>query len=154
MTGSNVQGHDGQRQASAAAGPEQVSISASELSRARRAYRGALDAAQAWRAFSSNPKHHDTTYWILLSSLFVEPGMNRTGLVDQIVLKAGVSRSTAERTVSDARESGLIVGESVGAVILLSLSDRLFKHCVDYFRNWMDAAKLAKALGYTEDYSG
>jgi hypothetical protein len=122
-----------------------------ELARARRAYAGSLDAARAWRAFSPDPKHHDTTYWALLTSLFAEPGMNRTRLVDRVIDAAGVSRSTAERAVRDARASGLVDAEPAGAEVLLDLSDRMFDHCLGYFRDWMDAPKLNRALGYAGD---
>jgi hypothetical protein len=89
----------------------------------------------------------------LLSSLFVEPGMNRTQLVGRIIHGAGVSRSTAERAIRDARESGLIVGEHAGTEVLLDLSDSMFNHCIDYFQAWMDAPELVEVLDCREDHS-
>jgi hypothetical protein len=142
------------RAADGGAGPGRGAVTPAELARARRAYRGALEAARAWRAFSPDPRHHDATYWTLIASLFAEPGMNRTRLVDRIVGKAGVSRSTAERAVREARESGLVVDERVGAEVRLDLSERLFGHCVGYFRIWMDAGRLGQALGHGEGYGG
>ena len=137
-----------------AAGPGRVAITPAELARARRAYRGGLEAARAWRAFSPDPKHHDAVYWTLIATLFAEPGTNRTRLVDRIVAEAGVSRSTAERAVREARAAGLIVAERAGPEVLMSLSDRLFAHCVEYFRTWMDGGRLGAALGHGEGYGG
>ena len=136
------------------AGPGRVAITTAELARARRAYRGGLEAARAWRAFSPDPRHHDATYWTLIATLFAEPGMNRTRLVDRVVAGAGVSRSTAERAVRDARSAGLIAAGRAGGEVRLVLSDRLFAHCVDYFRAWMDGGRLGAALGHGEGYGG
>src|SRR4051794_28630773 len=136
------------------AGPGRIAVTAAELARARRAYRGGLAAARAWRAFSPDPRHHDATYWTLIASLFAEPGTNRTRLVDRVVADAGVSRSTAERAVREARAGGLIVAERTGGEVRLRLSDRLFRHCVGYFRTWMDGGRLGAALGHGEGYGG
>ena len=144
----------GGRAADGTAGPGRVAIMAAELARARRAYRGGPEAARAWRAFSPDPRHHDATYWTLIATLFAEPGTNRTRLVDRIVGEAGVSRSTAERAVREARAAGLIVAERAGPEVLMSLSDRLFGHCVEYFRTWMDGGRLGAALGHGEGYGG
>ncbi len=130
----------------AEAGRRRIEVTAAQLKRARQAYSGSLQAARAWRAFSSNPRHHDMIYWTLISSLFAEPGMNRTQLVDRIIDEAGVSRSTAERAIRDARESGLIVGRYAGSEVLLDLSDGIFNHCVNYFEDWMNAAKISRML--------
>lgn len=138
----------------AAAALQRVAVTAPELERARKAYRGALHAARAWRAFSPNPRYHDATYWTLFTTLFTEPRMNRTRLIDRIIEGAGVSRSTAERSIRDARENGLITYEPAGAEVLLDLSDAMFNHCVHYFRDWMDLAKLTHNLGYEDDYTG
>ena len=119
-----------------------------ELARARVAYRGSLESSRAWRAFTPNTRHHDTTYWTMLSWLFAEPGMNRMTLVDRITEYAGVSRSTAERAVREARESGYVVDEPAGREVLYSLSDATFEHCVDYFRDYMDLEKIIEHLGY------
>src|SRR4051794_31729228 len=142
------------RAADGATGPGRVGVTAAELARARRAYRGGLAAAQAWRAFSPDPRHHDATYWTLIATLFAEPGTNRTRLVDRVVADAGVSRSTAERAVREARAGGLIVAERTGGEVRLRLSDRLFGHCVGYFRAWMDGGRLGAALGHGEGYGG
>src|SRR5690348_13938733 len=129
-------------------------IAAAELARARRAYRGGLAAARAWRAFSPDPRHHDATCWTLIATLFAEPGTNRTRLVDRVVAEAGVSRSTAERAVRDARTAGLIAAGRAGGEVRLVLSGRLFAHCVEYFRTWMDGGRLGAALGHGEGYGG
>jgi hypothetical protein len=136
------------------AGAERVTIAGPELERARKAYRGALEAARAWRAFSPNPKYHDSTFWTLFSTLFAEPGMNRTTLIDRIIEGAGVSRSTAERAIREARESGLVCYRHAGTEVLLDLSDAMFNHCVGYFRDWIDQDKLTKKLGVNDDYHG
>jgi hypothetical protein len=147
-------GPRGDRATDGEAGPGRAAVAPAELARARRAYRRGLEAARAWRAFSPDPRHHDATYWTLIATLFAEPGMNRTRLVDRIVGEAGVSRSTAERAVREARASGLVVGEQAGGEVRLDLSDRLFDHCVGYFRAWMDAGRLGPALGHDEGYDG
>src|SRR5690242_18048654 len=102
MAGASPRGEGATGEAS----PGRVTVAAAELARARQAYRGALEAARARRAFSPNPKHHDAVYWTLIATLFAEPGMNRTRLVDRIVGEAEVSRSTAERAVREARATG------------------------------------------------
>ena len=135
-------------------GAGRVTIAGPELERARKAYRGALEAGRAWRAFSSNPRYHDSTFWTLFSTLFAEPGMNRTTLIDRIIENAGVSRSTAERAIREARESGLVCYRHAGAEVLLDLSDIMFNHCVGYFRDWMDRDKLSRKLGFDDDYHG
>ena len=68
-----------------------------ELERARLVYRGSLEAVRAWRTFSPGAGRHDAACWSMLGSLFAEPGLSRTVLVDRIVEYAGISRSTAER---------------------------------------------------------
>jgi hypothetical protein len=130
---------------------ERVTVPEPELDRARTAYRGSLESARAWRAFTTNTRHHDTTYWSLLSSLFADPGMNRMTLLDRIIEYAGVSRSTAERTIREARESGYVVDQPSGKEVLYFLSDEMFNHCVNFFRTFMDADRLMKTLGYDKD---
>lgn len=124
-------------------------MTGAELARAQAAYRGALEASRAWRAFSEETRHHDVTYWVLLTSLFVDPGMNRTALVDQIMHHAGVSRSTAERSIKEAKAAGYITDQPVGREVHYRLSDRLHDHCVSYFRSHMDMERLLQNLGYT-----
>src|SRR5215213_2413745 len=80
----------------AAEGVGPAAVSEEELARARIAYRGSQESARAWRAFTPNPRHHDITYWSMLTSLFVEPGLNRMTLIERVMEQAGVSRSTAE----------------------------------------------------------
>lgn len=131
-----------------AGGPGRARMEGAELERARAAYRGALESARAWRAFTPDTRHHDIAYWTMLTSLFAEPGMNRTRLIGRIVEYAGVSRSTAERTVREGRASGYVVDEPAGREVLYSLSDATFEHCVDYFRDYMDLEKIIEHLGY------
>ena len=121
------------------------------LARARTAYRGALDSARAWRGFSTNPKHHDATYWSLLTSLFADPGMNRSTLIDRIIEYGGASRSTAERAIRDARDCGLIVDRPSGNQVLYSLSDKMVEHCISFFANYMDRDQIMKNLGYDNE---
>ena len=124
-------------------------MTGAELERARMAYRGSLEAARAWRAFSPDPRHHDMTYWSLLSSLFAEPGMNWMTLVERIMDYAGASRSTAERVIREARGSGFIVDRPAGKEVHYFLTEPMLRHCVDYFRSHMDQEKLMRTLGYT-----
>ena len=119
-----------------------------ELARARVAFRGSLESSRAWRAFTPNTRHHDTTYWTMLSWLFAEPGMNRMTLVDRVTEYAGVSRSTAERAVREARESGYVVDEPAGKEVRYFLSDRLIAHCIGFFRDYMDLENIIRILGH------
>jgi DNA-binding GntR family transcriptional regulator len=86
----------------------------------------------------------------MLVSLFAEPGMNRTTLIDRIIDYAGVSRSTAERAIHEARQSGYIVDRREGREVRHFLSDRLFNHCIEFFRNYMDLEKIIAKLGYNQ----
>jgi DNA-binding GntR family transcriptional regulator len=83
-------------------------------------------------------------------SLFAEPGMNRTTLIDRIIEYAGVSRSTAERAIHEARQSGYIVDRREGREVRQFLSDRLFNHCINFFRNYMDLEKIIEKFGYDQ----
>jgi hypothetical protein len=129
-------------------GRQVVEMSPAELERARTAFRGSLESSKAWRAFSTNTRHHDTTYWSLLCSLFAEPGMNRTMLIERIIAYAGVSRSTAERAIREAKACGYIIDRPAGNEVHHFLSDRLFAHCVAFFRAHMDLEQIVKNLGY------
>ena len=119
-----------------------------ELARAQIAYRGSLQSSRAWRAFTPNTRHHDVTYWTMLVWLFVEPGMNRMTLIDRIMEDAGVSRSTAERAIREARESGYIIDRREGKEVHHFLSDHTFNHCIDFLRNYMDMEKIIENFGY------
>ena len=125
---------------------EMAPVSAEELERARAAFRGSLESSRAWRGFSANPRHHDVTYWTLLTTLFVEPGMNRMTLIDRIIEYAGVSRSTAERAIRDARASGFVTDEPAGKEVRYRLSEPLFAHCIDFFRRYMDLEQVLRNL--------
>jgi hypothetical protein len=134
--------------------PDQAPEPQDELARARLAYRGSLDSARAWRRFSPNPRHHDVTYWTLLTVLFIEPGMNRTNLIDRIIDYAGVSRSTAERAIREARSCGYILDQPTGKEVRYQLSERLFEHCVAFFRAYMDRGGLLERVGHGSDNPG
>ncbi len=123
-------------------------VSEEELARARIAYRGSQESAKAWRAFTDDSRHHDITYWSMITSLFVEPGLNRTRLIERIMEQAGVSRSTAERAIREGRESGYLVDRPAGKEVRYFLSDRVFNHCLEFFRSWMDVSRVVKRFGY------
>jgi hypothetical protein len=123
-------------------------VTEEELARARIAYRGSQESAKAWRAFTGNSRHHDITYWSMITSLFVEPGLNRMTLIERIMDQAAVSRSTAERAIREARESGYLVDRPAGKEVRYFLSDRVFSHCIGFFRDWMDVAGVVKRFGY------
>lgn len=125
-----------------------VEIDADELERAQTAFRGSQRSARAWRVFSTNSRHHDVTYWTILTSLFIEPGLNRMGLIDRIMDFAAVSRSTAERAIREARDRGFIVDEPSGKEVKHYLSDATFNHCVGFFREYMDMAKIMRNFGF------
>ena len=144
----------GDRATDGEAGPGRIEVTSAELARARRAYRGGLEAARAWRAFSPDPRHHDATYWTLIATLFAEPGMNRTTLIERVTAGAGVSRSTAERVIRDARESGLVCHRQVGTEVLMELSERLFAHCLGFFRSRMDRVRFGEGLGEDGGHRG
>jgi hypothetical protein len=122
-------------------------VNPEELAKARRAFRGSLESSKAWRGFSPHPRHHDVTYWTLLTVLFIEPGMNRMSLIERIIDYAGVSRSTAERAVREARAAGFIADAPAGKEVRYELSDRLFAHCLEFFRNYMDLERVLANLG-------
>jgi hypothetical protein len=126
----------------------EVEMTDVELRRAQTAYRGSLESGRAWRSFTTNTRHHDMTYWTLIATLFAEPGINRMTLIDRIVAFAGVSRSTAERAVREARASGYIVDRPAGKEVQHFLSPTMLRHCIDYFRNYMDLEKIIRNLGY------
>lgn len=123
-------------------------VSEEELARARIAYRGSQESARAWRAFTTNSRHHDITYWSMLTTLFVEPGLNRMTLIERIMEQAAVSRSTAERAIKEGRESGYLVDRPAGKEVRYFLSDKLFDHCLEFFRSWMDVSRVVKRFGY------
>lgn len=125
-------------------------MSDDELARARTAYRGALDSARAWRAFTADTRHHDVTYWSMLCSLFVEPGLNRMTLIEKVIDYAGVSRSTAERAIREARQSGYVVDRPSGKEVRFYLSEPMLKHCVAYFRDYMDIDRIMANFGYKQ----
>jgi hypothetical protein len=124
-------------------GPE---VTSEELARARRAFRGSLESSRAWRGFSTDPRHHDVTYWTLLTALFIEPGMNRMSLLERVIEFAGVSRSTAERAIREARQQGFIVDEPAGKEVRYRLAEPLFVHCIEFFRNFMDLERILAKL--------
>lgn len=118
-----------------------------ELERAQAAYRGAQESARAWRQFSPDPRHHDVVYWTLLTVLFVEPEMNRMTLIGRIVDLAGVSRSSAERAVREARARGFVLDRPAGKEVRYRLSDRLARHCVAFFRDFMSPDRALEIPG-------
>lgn len=121
-------------------------VTSEELAKARRAFRGSLESSRAWRGFSADPRHHDVTYWTLLTVLFVEPGMNRMSLIERVIEFAGVSRSTAERAIREARAAGFIADAPAGKEVRYRLTDRLFAHCLEFFRSYMDLERNVARL--------
>jgi hypothetical protein len=129
-------------------------VAQDELERARRSFRGSMESARAWRGFTDQTRHHDMTYWTLLVTLFVEPGMNRMTLIERIIDFAAVSRSTAERAIREARECGYIVDEPAGKEVRYRLSERLFEHCIEFFRHFMDLERVLKDLDRRREETG
>ena len=148
MNESGPQDKAAEQAAPAEGGEEAAGLSPTELARARMAYRGSLESGRAWRAFTTNTRHHDMTYWTMLCVLFIEPGTSRTTLIDRIIEYADVSRSTAERAIREGRESGYIVDEPAGREVRYRLSDATFQHCVKFFRDYLDLEKIIANLGY------
>jgi DNA-binding transcriptional ArsR family regulator len=123
-------------------------VPVTELARARVAYRGAQESARAWRAFTPNTRHHDMTYWSLLTSLFVEPGINRMTLIDKIIEFAGVSRSTAERAIREARQSGYVRDEPTGKEVRYYLSRWHFSPLLRVLQELHGSRKGLENLGH------
>jgi hypothetical protein len=132
---------------SAAGVPHGCRPGGAELERARAAYRAALAEARARLDLAPSARHQDTACWGVLASLFVEPGLSRTALVDRVAGCAGVSRPTAERVVRRAREGGHIVDRTAGRAVAYSLSEPAFERCLDHFRRHMDAGRGSGVRG-------
>ena len=118
--------------------PTRAGVAEAELARARAAYRASLAALRGWRAISPSARHPDAACRCLLGSLFAEPGLHRTALVDRIAECAGVSRSTAERVLRRARDGGHVVDRPAGKRVRYFLSERAVADCLAYFRAYMD----------------
>jgi hypothetical protein len=117
-----------------------------ELERAKYSYDGSLQSARAWRSFFGEPKYHTTTAWTMFALVFVNPGINRTILIDRMQRYAGVSRSTAERMVADAKKDGFLLdkAERKSRNSRHYLSRDVYTHCIAFFRNWMDFTKIER----------
>ncbi len=129
-------------------------VTSEELAKARRAFRGSLESSRAWRAFSPHSRHHDVTYYTLLVALFIEPGMNRMSLIERVIEYAGVSRSTAERALREAKASGFVADEPAGREVRYRLTEPLFAHCIGFFRGFMDLERNLARLGGTAGATG
>jgi hypothetical protein len=119
-------------------------VPADELERARFSYDGSLQSARAWRSFFTEPKYQTTTAWTMFALVFVNPGISRTALIDGTQRYAGVSRSTAERMIADARRDGFLVDRDARNPkrTRYFLSRDVYVHCVTFFRKWMDFARI------------
>jgi hypothetical protein len=117
-----------------------------ELERARYSYDGSLQSARAWRSFFGEPKYQTTTAWTMFALVFVNPGISRTVLIDRMQRYAGVSRSTAERMIADARRDGFLLDkeEKNRKRSRYYLSRDVYVHCIEFFRNWMDFTKIER----------
>jgi hypothetical protein len=117
-----------------------------ELERAKYSYDGSLQSARAWRSFFSEPKYQTTTAWTMFALVFVNPGINRTVLIDRMQRYAGVSRSTAERMVADAKRDGFLLdrAEKRSRNSQHYLSRDVYTHCIEFFQNWMDFTKVER----------
>lgn len=121
-------------------------IAKDELDRARYSYDGSLQSARAWRSFFREPKYQTTTAWSMFALVFVNPGINRTDLIDRMQKYAGISRSTAERMIADAKRDGFLVDmdDKNPKKSKYYLSREVYVHCITFFRNWMDFAKIER----------
>jgi hypothetical protein len=117
-----------------------------ELERAKYSYDGSLQSARAWRSFFSEAKYQTTTAWTMFALVFVNPGINRTVLIDRMQRYAGVSRSTAERMIADARRDGFLLDmeERNPKRSRYYLARAVYVHCIEFFRNWMDFTKIER----------
>ena len=117
-----------------------------ELDRARYSYDGSLQSARAWRSFFGEPKYQTTTAWTMFALVFVNPGINRTDLIDNMQKYAGISRSTAERMIADAKKDGFLIDkdERNPKRSRYYLSRDVYIHCMDFFRKWMDFTKIER----------
>ena len=117
-----------------------------ELERAKFSYDGSLQSARAWRSFFREPKYQTTTAWTMFALVFVNPGVNRTVLIDRMQRYAGISRSTAERMIADAKKDGFLLDkdEKNPKKSRYYLSRAVYVHCIEFFRNWMDFTKIER----------
>ena len=76
----------------------------------------------------------------------MNPGINRTVLIERMQRYAGVSRSTAERMIADARKDGFLLDmeERNPKRSRYYLSRPVYVHCIEFFRNWMDFTKIER----------
>lgn len=120
-----------------------------ELTRAKYSYEGSLQSARAWRSFFGEPKYQTTTAWTMFALVFVNPGINRTVLIDRMQRYAGISRSTAERMITDAKKDGFLLDKDAKNPRKSRhyLSRAVYTHCVEFFRNWMDFTKIQRDDG-------
>jgi hypothetical protein len=121
-------------------------VSQDELERAKYSYDGSLQSARAWRSFFSDPKYQTTTAWTMFALVFVNPGLNRTVLIDRMQRYAGISRSTAERMIADAKKDGFLLDkdEKRSNKSRYYLPRAVYIHCIEFFRKWMDFTNIKR----------
>jgi hypothetical protein len=128
--------------------PETVIYDRQNIDKARFAFRGSLESALEWRKFFDDSKYHNLTYWVLIATVFSSPGISRNELIDQLTKYANISRTTAERAISDAKQKSYIVDKmSEARTTSFVLGDELEKHCIWYFENYMNAEALMDTFG-------
>jgi hypothetical protein len=111
-----------------------------EMAVIRERYLHSMEAAKDWCRFSDNVKFHSNTFWMLITNLFVYPGLTRSDLIDKIRSGKKVSISTAERSIDDVIAAGFVrscSAEGKRAKKALYLSEELEKHCLDFYDKYM-----------------
>jgi hypothetical protein len=78
-----------------------------------------------------------TTHAIMFLKVFAEPGINKSELIVFLHTVTGVSLSTAERLIKDAKDADYLsvsTTERHGSPWSISVSEKLSKHCVTYLQ--------------------
>jgi hypothetical protein len=88
-----------------------------------------------WLSFFDD-KFYSMPYSMLVLKLFSEPGMKKSELALFLEINAKISRSTAERMMREAEQSGLIVVDNPDGVNgrQLALSRPAQDHCIAFLK--------------------
>jgi hypothetical protein len=119
-------------------------IEPSEHQKAIASFRSTLDATRDWRMFTKNANHHNTVYWTIIVIVFSSAGIKRKDLIDKTIFYSGSSRTTVERAIKESKESGYIIDSNPGRETQFILSNKMIRHCINYYRKWMTADGLAR----------
>ena len=96
---------------------------------------GAIDAIVAWMN-PVEPKFYSQGYLLMFMQLIVQPGLKRSELALFLENTAKISRSTADRFITEAGKAGHIVIENPAEKpgLKIYLNDRLREHFSRVFK--------------------